>query len=350
MQILNNQLYTFDDVLLEPQFSDVKSRAYIDLSTSLSHKLNLKLPIISANMDTVTEGDMAVAMHKAGGLGILHRFASSSEIQNWLNQCYESKVPRVVSHGISDRDFSEICYNPEEAFDAVCIDVAHADNLHVHSFIRRIRETLKDRCPDLTIIAGNVATCDAAFRLAEAGADIIKCGIGPGSICSTRIVTGHGVPQLSAIMNVCRVKINHPHIKVIADGGIRNSGDIVKALAAGADAVMVGSLLAGTEEAPGKILVENGLSYKTYRGMASYDAQKSVGKETPRVEGVTAKVPYKGPVKHILEQLEAGIRSGFSYSGANTLKQLQLNSVFLPISGNTLRENSTHINNRQYTM
>lgn len=331
---------TFDDVLLEPQYSEISSRADVDLSTSLG-PLNLKLPIISANMDTVTEFDMAYAMSKAGGLGILHRFASSQTVQEWIDSCNQSDIYTVVSKGISERDFSEIVYGTPDAWDAICIDIAHADNENVLNFIKRIRSQVGD---ELYIIAGNVATPNGAVRLINAGANCIKIGIGPGSLCSTRLVTGHGVPQLTAIQNISnRIRSDYPHISIIADGGIKNSGDIVKALAAGADAVMLGSLLAGTEEAPGRIIVENGLAYKEYRGMASYNAQKAIGKDKPRVEGISTKVPYKGPVVHILDDLEAGIRSGLSYSGAYNLQELRQNAKFIKVSSNSLVENSTHI-------
>ena len=337
MRIRTTPAYSFDDVLLMPQHSKIASRQDVDLSTTLG-RMKLTLPIISANMDTVTEGDMAVAMHKAGGAGALHRFADSHDVQRWLFQCRDAGAPRIVSKGLSENDFFEATYNAENAFDAICLDVAHGDHSRVIDMIERIRE----HAPNIDIIAGNVATGAGADRLVEAGANIIKVGIGPGSVCSTRIVTGHGMPQLSAIMEVSEC-IKPQGAYVIADGGIRYPGDIVKALAAGADAVMLGSLLAGTDEAPGERIVEHGVTYKTFRGMASREVQKEKKSDRiPRVEGVTAKVPYRGPVSDTLDNLEAGIRSGFSYSGANNLAELRDAAEFVVVTGNTLKENHPH--------
>jgi len=333
-------VYSFDDVLLVPQHSQVASRQDVDLSTRLG-SLELKLPILSANMDTVTEGDMAVAMHKAGGAGVLHRFADRHDVQRWLFKCRDAGAPRIISKGLSEHDFFEATYNAENAFDCICLDVAHGDHSRVISMIERIRE----RCPNLDIIAGNVATGAAALGLVCAGANIIKVGIGPGSVCSTRIVSGHGMPQLSAIIEVRDAlhTINTPTY-IIADGGIRYPGDIVKALAVGADAVMLGSLLAATDEAPGERIVEHGQVFKTYRGMASREVQaEKKGDQTPRVEGVSAKVPYRGPVSDTLNNLEAGIRSGLSYSGAMDLADFRDKAEFVVVTGNTLRENHPHI-------
>jgi IMP dehydrogenase len=335
--------YSFDDVLLVPQHSDIASRNDVDISTTVG-RIKLTLPILSSNMDTVTEGEMAVAMHQAGGAGVLHRFADSHWQQRWLNMCKEVGAPRIVSRGISEGDFS-LCINPL-AFDMICVDVAHGDHERVAEFIHRVRGI----CPDTDIIAGNVATGMAALRLVEAGANIIKVGIGPGSVCSTRVVSGHGFPQLSAIEDVdITLRLeglrgnNDRRVSIIGDGGIRYSGDIVKGLAAGADAVMLGALLAGTDEAPGDRLVENGLTYKTFRGSASYAAQKEKrGERTPRVEGVSAKVPYRGPVADTLQNLEAGIRSGFSYSGARNIESLRNRAEFVVVTGNTLRESHPH--------
>ncbi len=336
MKFRDTPAYSFDDVLLVPQHSVVASRQDVDLSTQLG-SMELKLPLLSANMDTVTEGDMAVAMHKAGGAGVLHRFADRHNVQRWLFQCRDVGAPRIISKGLSEDDFFEATYNAENAFDAICLDVAHGDHGRVISMIKRIRK----HCPDLDIIAGNVATGAAACRLVRAGANIIKVGIGPGSVCSTRIVSGHGMPQLSAIIEVRRAIGEDRY--VIADGGIRYPGDIVKALAAGANAVMLGSLLAATDEAPGERIVEHGQVFKMYRGMASREVQtQKRGDRTPRIEGVSAKVPYRGPVSDTLSNLEAGIRSGLSYSGAMDLTDLRDRAEFVVVTGNTLKEGHPH--------
>ena len=345
MHFRETPTYSFDDVLLVPQHSEITSRRDVDLSTNLG-TMKLILPIVSANMDSVTEVNMAMAMGRAGAAGVLHRFASVEQQHDWVRDVYKSNSPVIVSVGI-DPNEARLLLRPSinDYVSAVCVDVAHGDHegvLDVVSCTRAIH-------PAMNIIAGNVATGYAALRLVEAGANIIKVGIGPGSVCSTRIVSGHGVPQLTAIMDVCEALSNlrlsgrREEVSVIADGGIRYPGDIVKALAAGADAVMLGSLLAGTDEAPGERIMEHGVAYKTYRGMASREVQREKRSErTPRVEGVTAKVPYRGPVADTLHNLEAGIRSGLSYSGANTLAELRDVAEFVVVTGNTLKESHPH--------
>jgi len=337
MRFRDKPAYTFDDVLLVPQLSNIASRADVDLSTKLG-KMKLRLPILSSNMDTVTEGRMAVAIGMRGGAGVLHRFAETIVVDKWLGMCRSAGVPAIASFGLAERDKACIhCGGTGGAFTAICIDVAHGDHERVVELIRWIRKYL----PDLDIIAGNVATGAAAARLVAAGANIIKVGVGPGSVCSTRIMTGHGVPQLSAILDV--KEFIGDKAQIIADGGIRNSGDIVKALAAGADAVMLGSLLAGTEESPGDIVMQDGQAFKAYRGMASYDVQKEKrAGQTPRIEGVSAKVPFKGSVDHTLTVLENGIRSGLSYSGARNLCELRDSAEFVVVTQNGMRESGTH--------
>lgn len=334
MHFRDKPSYSFDDVLLVPQHSKITSRQDVDLSTSLG-SLKLALPILSANMDTVTEGSMAVAMHKAGGAGVLHRFAELEDQTHWVKTCRQQFAPVIVSVGIAGEHYS---FLSEAAPDAICVDVAHGD----HSRVVNIISELRNDFPDIDIIAGNVATKGGAARLVQAGANIIKVGIGPGSVCSTRIVSGHGMPQLSAVMEISDC-IKPRGAYVIADGGIRYPGDIVKALAAGADAVMIGSLLAGTDEAAGERIVEHGVAYKTFRGMASREVQKQKRNDrTPRVEGVSAKVPYRGPVADTLDNLEAGIRSGLSYSGACDLTDFREAAEFVVVTGNTLKENHPH--------
>jgi len=288
-----------------------------------------------------------MAMAQAGGAGILHRFAHLADQDVWLQEMRSSDVrPRIVSVGL-DVELSDIRITAGEYdLDAVCVDVAHGDHQAVIEVITNLREELG---PDIDIIAGNVATHGGARRLADAGANIIKVGIGPGSVCSTRVVSGHGYPQLSALLEVAEgLKMNgyrnsESYVSIIADGGIRTPGDIVKALATGAEAVMLGSLLAGTDEAAGARIVEDGVAYKTYRGMASRDAQtqKRPGR-TPRIEGVAARIPYRGPVRDTLDNLEAGVRSGFSYSGARNLAELHDAAEFVVVTNNGLSESKPH--------
>ena len=348
MRMREKQGYSFDDVLLVPQSSDIQSRGSVDLTTRVG-SMTLTLPVLSANMDTVTEEVMARTMAAAGGGGVLHRFATLDEQALWLQSLRSTNTrPRIVSIGL-DVNYENLAIMVDEYdIDAVCVDVAHGD----HVGVRNVVSSIHSMYPDLNIIAGNVATANGAQRLLDAGANIIKVGIGPGSVCSTRVVSGHGVPQLSAIMEIDEM-MKHlvpgydtkkgRRYSIIADGGIRYPGDIVKALAAGADAVMLGSLLAGTDEAAGERIVEDGHAYKTFRGMASREAQKQKrAGRTPRVEGVSARVPYRGPLADTLANLEAGIRSGLSYSGAHTLAELRENAEFVVVTGNTLKESHPH--------
>jgi IMP dehydrogenase len=345
MRIRKGPGYSFDDVLLVPQFSTIGSRGDANLSTWLG-SLQLKLPLLSSNMDTVTEVDMACAMGRAGGAGVLHRFANEDCQTDWIKDLYRSDQPKIASVGLNYKMDYLKAWHAQYDLDAVCIDVAHGDHQRVMETVSAIRSEFSH----INIIAGNVATSSAARRLVEAGANIIKVGIGPGSVCSTRVVSGHGVPQLSAILDVSE-EFHHLRVAarkqdrvfIIADGGIRYPGDIVKALAAGADAVMLGSLLAGTDEAPGARIVEHGSTFKTFRGMASREVQQEKRTErAPRVEGVTAKVPYKGPLIDTLHNLEAGIRSGLSYSGARNLEELRDAAEFVVVTGNTLKESHPH--------
>lgn len=345
MRIRTKPGYSYDDVLLVPQHSRIASRQDVDLSTKLG-SLELKVPFLSANMDTVTEGEMAAAMGNYGGAGILHRFAGSDLQYLWAQQAFAASAPIILSVGLEHslwRFYQEI--NDEFGLNGLCVDVAHGDHARVIETVQFLRKNF----PKQNIIAGNVATGRAALRLVEAGANIIKVGIGPGSVCSTRVVSGHGFPQLSAIEEVDQTlqiegcRLDDRRVAIIADGGIRYPGDIVKALAAGADAVMLGSLFAGTDEAAGQRVIEDGIAYKTFRGMASREAQqdKRAGR-TPRVEGVSARVPYRGPVHDTLANLEAGIRSGLSYSGSLTLAELRDAAEFVVVTGNTLKESHPH--------
>ena len=343
-RINDRPAYSFDDVLMVPQHSEISSRQDVDISTTIG-KLQLKLPILSSNMDTVTEDAMAMEMALQGGAGVLHRFASFEDQCLWLQNMRSSQVrPRIISIGldVSIESLGELgIMLGEYDIDAICVDVAHGDHSKALDTIAQIRSLT-----NAEIIAGNVVTGKAAYRLAQAGATTIKVGVGPGSVCTTRIVSGHGYPQFSAILNVEQeLRLNGHrdtdgrYVSIIADGGIRYSGDIVKALAAGADAVMLGGLLAGTEETPGSRVMENGTSYKMFRGMASREAQteKRPGR-TPRVEGVAARVPYRGLVRDTLRDLEAGIRSGLSYSGARNITELRDAAEFVVVTNNTLRE------------
>ncbi len=338
---------TFNDVLLKPQKSRFKSRndENISVETNIGKKVNLNIPIISANMDTITGSQMAIAMHNLGGLGILHRFYTDldrykEEICRVYNTC--GRVAFSVGcdykwiNFIKDFISSINLINKDSVI--VCLDVAHGHMLQSLEMVKNLSEL------DVFIIAGNTATPEGALDLATAGANAIKIGIGSGSICSTRIVTGHGVPQLSAIMNARESldRNSFQHIGVIADGGIRNSGDIVKAIAAGADAVMIGSLLAGCVETPGEIFKHQDGSYKIYRGQSSRHFLKDIGKDNVASEGEVVEVRTKGPVSEIINEYVGGIRSGLTYSGAANLPELKQKAVFMEISHHGWIESTPH--------
>ena len=465
---------TFDDVLLVPKYSDITSRTQTNLSTKLSRNISINIPFVSANMDTVTESAMAVAMARAGGIGIIHRFLTIKEqanevlkvkrsgsvmienpyvinldktIQDAINYAEEKeisgllvidsnsklvgivtdrdllfetdtthlikdvmtkdvvtaklgvsldeakkilhqhrieKLPIVDESGsikglITSKDITNIEDYPsaskdkkgrplvgaavgvkgdfmertesllEAGADVLVVDIAHGHSENAISTIRNIKKAF----PNCELIAGNIATAQGAEDLIKAGVDAVKVGVGSGSICITRVITGSGVPQLTAVMDCAKIGRDHG-IPIISDGGTRTSGDATKALAAGASSVMVGSMLGGTDESPGTVLTKNGKRFKIYRGMASLGA--SLGrksKETGSIsfdedpndyvaEGVEAMVPYKGTVTDILKQLTGGVRSGLSYCGAHTIPQMQANAEFIKMSRAGFAESQPH--------
>ena len=465
---------TFDDVLLVPKFSDITSRSQTNLETKLSRNISLNIPLVSANMDTVTESGMAVAMAREGGLGIIHRFLTIEEEANEVlkvkrsgsvmienpyfispkhtikdairymkekgvsgllvidsesklagiltrrDVMFESESTQLVNDVmtkdvvtakpglsldeakeilrknrieklplvdesnhikglITTKDITNIENYPfaskdkkgrplvgaavgvkgdfmdrtesllEAGADVIVVDIAHGHSANAVNTIRHIKKAF----PDSELIAGNVATAAGAEELIKAGVDAVKVGVGSGSICITRVVTGSGVPQLTAVLDCAKVGLKHD-IPIISDGGIRTSGDVTKALAAGASSVMVGSILGGTDESPGSFISKNGKRFKIYRGMASFYA--SLGRKSKEIghvsieddlndyvaEGVEAMVPYKGSVADILKQLTGGVRSGLSYCGAHTIKQMQENAEFIKISGAGFAESQPH--------
>ena len=338
---------TFDDVLIVPKRSSIYSRKDVSLQTRLVGDLTLELPIISANMDTVTELAMATTMRELGGLGIIHRFINDPD--HHADLVSRSPDPRIMAIGVKPGDLDKLPLIRD--LQGVLIAVAHGHSDRVMETI----QTVRDRFPGLWIIAGNVATAEAAWDLLEAGAHAIKVGVGPGAVCTTRIVTGNGVPQLTAVLK-CRAALNRwwdverrkakprsaHRPTLIADGGIRNSGDIVKALVAGADTVMIGSLFAGTDEAPGEVINEGGRPYKLYRGMASKGAMDVVGTErTP--EGISTLIPYKGPVAALVRELDGGIRSGLSYCNSASIQDLHEQTIeMVRVTQASQRESMPH--------
>ena len=343
----NTEALTYDDVLLQPQYSEIRSRKEIDVGTDLGRGLKLSLPIFSSPMDTITGGHMASSMYKLGGVGILHRYNTIEEqvLQVW--RAYEYSVNSTspilgAAIGISGDYIERATALLAAGVDFLCVDVAHGH----HILMKEALQKLRNLTDEFHIMAGNVATLQGVNDLADWGADSVRCNIGGGSICSTRVQTGHGLPGLHTIFECSKTDRD---VAIIADGGIRNSGDIVKALAAGADAVMCGSLLAGTTESPGDVFEDrDGFRYKSYRGMASKEAQMKWKGKYSSFEGVASRVPFRGSVVKILEDVERGIRSGFSYSGALNLKELQHKAKFVRQTTAGLGESNTHINTRKW--
>jgi len=330
------KVFSFDDTLLVPNYSDIESRQEVDIGNNLGpHQLNI--PIISSPMDTVTEEQMVRTMAKNGGLGVIHRYNTIDDQQRMIELLRREMEDVAVAVGVSG-DFKEralACV--ASGATVLCVDIAHGH----HILMERALKTLKDRYPNTHLMAGNVATLEAFNDLADWGADSIKVGIGGGSICSTRIQTGHGMPTLQSVLECAK---SDRDVKLIADGGIKTSGDITKALAAGADFVMLGSLLAGTDESPGDVYTsQKGNKYKVYRGMASREAQIDWRGTVSSLEGISTTIPYKGSVEKILRELVRGIKSGFSYSGARSIEELHAKARFIEQTSAGQVESSTHI-------
>ncbi len=330
---------SFDDVLLVPKASDIKSRSEVDLSGKIGNA-SFSLPIISSPMDTVTESEMAAVMYDRGGLGIVHRY---NTIEEQCDIIKDSEL-RVVGAAVgASGDFEERAWKLYDAgVRVMCVDIAHGHHTLMKNTIQLLKANFGD---EVAIIAGNVATPEGYQDLAEWGADAVRVGIGGGSICSTRIQTGHGMPTFQSVYDCAQTDCDIP---IIADGGIKSAGDIVKALAAGADFAMLGSLLAGTDESPGEsFLSADGKQYKVYRGMASVEAQKAWRGEARSLEGVSTTIPHKGSVLSILDNLRQNIRSGLSYSGCRNIREFQSKGQFIQQSVSGIAESHTHILNKR---
>ncbi len=338
---------TFDDVSLVPQESSVVPNQTITKVT-LHKKLNLKIPLISSAMDTVTESKMAIAIAKMGGMGVIHRNLSVESQINEIKKVKRAKCLVGAAIGVNNNDLDRARKLLNANVDLIVIDTAHGHTQKVSKMISNIKKIIKK----IPLCAGNIATGKAAKFLSNCGADIVKVGIGPVSICTTRLVAGVGVPQLSAVLEVKKA-LGKSKTKIISDGGIKFSGDLAKAIAAGADAVMIGSLFSGTSESPGKILKRNGKLYKTFRGMGSAGAMsvgsadryyqkkfKDVSKFVP--EGVEGIVKFKGPVDKIIYNLTGGLRSSMGYLGAKTINYLQKRGEFVKISKAGFYESMVH--------
>ena len=338
---------TFDDVLLIPKYSDVLP-SETDISLNLTKKITLKVPFLSSAMDTVTESKMAVAIAQAGGVGVIHRNLNIKKQSDEVLKVKKKKLIVGAAVGTNYEDLERARSLIDNGCDLIVIDTAHGHSAKVLKVLSKLKK-INLNAP---ICVGNIATAEASKKLYNSGADIIKVGIGPGSICTTRMVAGIGVPQISAIMEV-KGALKNKKIKIISDGGIKFSGDIAKALAAGADAIMMGSIFAGTDESPGKKFKIKGKIYKQYRGMGSIGAmssgsanryfQKNFKDKSKFVpEGVEGRVEYKGNVSKIIYQLQGGLRSSMGYIGAKNLNQISKNAKFIKITKAGFYESMVH--------
>ena len=338
---------TFDDVLLLPQYSNVlpsKTNIFLQLSKNIS----LRVPFLTSAMDTVTESKMAIAIAREGGLGVVHRNLNIKKQSNEVKKVKNKNLIVGAAIGTNQEDLDRARSLVSSGADLIVIDTAHGHSEKVLKTLSKIKKIISN----VPICVGNIATGDAAKKLYNSGADIIKVGIGPGSICTTRLVAGIGVPQLSAVIDVKRSLKNYK-TKIISDGGIKFSGDLAKAITAGADAIMIGSLFSGTNESPGKIIRYKGKMYKNFRGMGSVGAMnagsadryyqkknKDIKKYVP--EGVEGLVKYKGSVEKIIFNLIGGLKSSMGYLGAKKIKDLQEKGEFLKISKAGFYESMVH--------
>lgn len=356
------EAYTFDDLLLVPAKSSVVP-AEVSVKTKLTENITLNMPIISAAMDTVTEDKMAIALAKLGGLGFIHKNMplelqakmvsnvkkeTLNEEDNGASVDQNGKLVVGAAVGVGSNTLERVKALVEAGVDIITVDSAHGHSEGVIQTVKAIRETYAE----LDIVGGNIVTAQGATDLIYAGANVVKVGVGPGSICTTRVVAGVGVPQLTAVNDVFEVARQY-NVGVIADGGIKLSGDIAKALAAGADAVMLGGLLAGTEESPGEIIEVYGQKVKNYVGMGSLSAMQrgssdryfqggvdELKKLVP--EGIEATVPFKGSISDVVHQMLGGLRSGMGYCGCATVEEMKLNAQFVKITGAGLTESHPH--------
>ena len=346
MEVIKEAL-TFDDVLLVPRYSSVLP-SETNLQTDLGHNLKLKIPFLSSAMDTVTESNMAIAIAKKGGLGIIHRNLSITDQTNEIKKVKNKNLLVGAAVGTNIEDLIRIKSIIDVGVDLIVIDTAHGHSDKVIKMLSKIKK-INQKKP---ICVGNIATAEAALKLHNEGADILKVGIGPGSICTTRMIAGIGMPQISAVLEVKKIMKNKK-VKIISNGGIKFSGDIVKGIAAGADAIMMGSIFAGTEESPGKKFKYKNKFYKSYRGMGSIGAMsagssnryfqknhKDKSKFVP--EGVEARVVFKGKVDKILYQLQGGLRSSMGYIGAKKIAEIQKKAQFVKITKAGFYEGMVH--------
>jgi IMP dehydrogenase len=359
MDKIKNKALTYDDVLLIPKYSDISSRSHINLNTKVSRRYGILTPYVASCMDTVCESEMAIKMAELGGVGCIHRFMTVEEqceevkkvrkhfqtyslyelwgvmYDNWHAEIQD--IPVMAAIGVMTSDIQRAIKLVESGANILIIDVAHGHHSNVKTMISELKKNLPDH---VDIIAGNISTTNSAMDLREWGADGLRVGIGGGSLCTTRIKTGHGIPNVQTIVDC----IVDSEIPVMADGGIRNSGDIAKALGLGASCVMLGSLLAGTKESPGKIIsIRDGSLYKKYRGSASLETKSTHGQATKHIEGESTLIPFKGGVSYIIESLNDGVKSALSYSGCRTISEFNEKATFVEITNSGMAESKAHL-------
>lgn len=359
-KILEKDALTFDDVLLVPQYSEI-TPDMADVSTKLTNTFKMNVPFLSAAMDTVSEHKLVTALALAGGLGIIHKNMSiadqAKEVEMVKNYEFDNeKYKRVLidkkgrlcvgaAIGVIADMMDRVHALMDAGVDVFVLDSAHGDSKNIINAIKNLRLEY----PSMELIAGNVATYEGALDLMKAGASAVKVGMGPGSICTTRIIAGIGVPQLQAVMDCARAS-KEMNVPIIADGGIKYSGDVVKALAAGANTVMLGGLFATCEEAPGDIYESNGKKYRTYRGMGSIEAMAKgstdryfqTGHKKFVAEGVQGIVEVKTTVEELVFQLIGGLKAGMGYCGSKDIPTLQEKGTFIKITNNALLESHPH--------
>lgn len=334
---------SYDDVLLVPQSSRLNSRSEVNLATQITPHVKLNLPLISINMTDVTGVRMAIAMGKLGGMGFLPRFVSPETQAEWVNQVKREGVKVGAAIGIRDGEFERAEKLYQAGADIISIDVAHGAMEKVLRISKKLRAKFGSK---VGLIPGVIATYEAASDLYKAGADSVRVGVGPGTICITRVVTGIGVPQITAIMDVARAAKKWRKT-VIGDGGTKNTGDVMKGLAAGASAILIGGQFAGCEETPGKLLLINGVKYKVYNASTCETEKKAHLKQIKNlsktyinhIEGVESRVIYKGSIFDLMPQFEANLRAGYSYCGARNIKELWAKAGFVRVSPMGTMEN-----------
>ncbi|HRY36910.1 MAG TPA: IMP dehydrogenase [Candidatus Magasanikbacteria bacterium] len=334
--------YSFDDVLIVPKYNKVVSRKDVSFKTKVTKNYELDMPILAANMDTVCESEMAIAIGRLGGLGIIHRFLSIEDQAQQIKEVKKHNLITAAAVGI--KDFEERVKALSQAgINIIVLDVAHGHCKRMG----KVLDFIKQNYPHIDVMAGNIATKDAAEYFIHKCADAIKVGIGPGAMCTTRIMTGAGVPQITAIMDAYEAA--QGRVPICADGGIKQPGDLTKAIGAGADTIMLGSMFAGTAESPGKIIIKDGKEFKEFRGMASFaatikkmqmDGQKI--DETVHVEGEMTIVPFKGPVSLVVQKVLSGLASGMTYIGAENIEAIKGKADFITITSAGMKESIAH--------